>query len=307
MTLDPLKLSQDLMCADSVTPDDGRGLKVIADVLRPMGFACHDLVFEEEGYDTVHNLYARIGEGSPNFCFAGHTDVVPPGNLAAWRYDPFASQVHEGKLYGRGAEDMKTAIAAFVVAAERFLGKHGGTPPKGSLSFMLTGDEEGPGVNGTPKMLDWARHQGEALDVCLVGEPTNPTYLGEMAKIGRRGSVICELTINGKQGHVAYPDQADNPVTKLVEILHQLKTTKLDEGTVYFPPSNLEVTTMDVGNKAVNVIPESAFARFNIRFNDQHHSSDLIKWIHGVCKQVHEDYVLETRVSGEAFLTPPGE
>lgn len=308
MTSDTVRLAQALIRQPSVTPDNGCGAGVMREYLEPLGFTCHDLVFSDEN-ETVHNLYARIGEGSPNFCFAGHTDVVPPGNLAAWREDPYAAIIDEGRLYGRGAEDMKGATAAFAVATARFLAKYGGRPPKGSISFLLTGDEEGPGINGTPRMLDWLREHGEPLDVCLVGEPTNPETLGEMVKIGRRGSIITQLAVHGKQGHVAYPDLADNPVTKLIAILHTLKAEKLDEGTVYFPPSNLEVTTVDVGNPSVNVIPEAARATFNIRFNDLHHSDDLKRWIESVCRQICGEggYQLHFRVSGEAFLTPPGE
>lgn len=307
MTVDPLELSQALMREESITPDDGRGIAVVRAALEPLGFTCHELVFEDDEHGKVHNLYARIGEGSPNFCFAGHTDVVPAGNIAAWRSGPFDAKVNNNKLYGRGAEDMKTAIAAFISGAAEYLENHGGKPPKGSISFLLTGDEEGPGVNGTPKVLEWMREHGEPLDVCLVGEPTNPNELGEMVKIGRRGSIITELTVKGKQGHVAYPDQADNPVNRLVAILNELKAEKLDDGTVYFPPSNLEITTIDVVNPAVNVIPETAHARFNIRFNDQHHSDDLKTWIESVCQKHALDFVLKHRVSGEAFLTPPGE
>lgn len=308
MTSDTVRLAQALIRQPSVTPDNGCGTAVMREFLEPLGFTCHDLVFSDEN-ETVHNLYARIGEGSPNFCFSGHTDVVPPGNTAAWREDPYAAKIDEGRLYGRGAEDMKGAIAAFAIAAKRHLEQHGGTLPKGSISFLLTGDEEGPGTNGTPPMLEWLREHGEPLDVCLVGEPTNPEQLGEMVKIGRRGSIICRLEVQGKQGHVAYPDLADNPVTKLVAVLHSLKTEKLDEGTVYFPPSNLEITTVDVGNPAVNVIPEKAQAVFNIRFNDQHHSDDLKRWMLGVCDQICGEggYTLHFRVSGEAFLTPPGD
>lgn len=307
MDLDTVALARELIRQPSVTPDNGRGVGVMRRFLEPLGFTCHELVFSDAN-ETVHNLYARIGEGKPHFCFAGHTDVVPPGNLAAWREEPFSAHIAEGRLYGRGAEDMKGAIAAFAIATAQFLKKHNGQMPKGSISFLLTGDEEGPGTNGTPRMLDWLRRENELPDVCLVGEPTNPEVLGEMVKIGRRGSIITELHVQGRQGHVAYPDLADNPVTKLVAVLHALKTERLDEGTVYFPPSNLEVTTIDVGNPSVNVIPESAMARFNIRFNDQHHSDDLKRWMAGVCERICGEggYELRHRVSGEAFLTPPG-
>lgn len=305
MIFDTVALAQALIRQDSVTPDDGRGLSVVKQVLEPLGFTCHDLVFEDAENGRVHNLYARIGTEAPHFCFAGHTDVVPPGNVAAWRDGPYSGHVIEGRLYGRGAEDMKGAIAAFIVASANYLKnvEH----IKGSISFLLTGDEEGPGVNGTPKMLEWLHNRGEKIDACLVGEPTNPAILGEMVKIGRRGSLICEIAVTGHQGHVAYPALALNPVTKLVEILHILKTEVLDQGNEFFPPSNLEVTTIDVGNPSVNVIPERAVARFNIRFNDMHHSNELKQWIKAVCERVHDKVELKFRVSGEAFLTPPGE
>lgn len=305
MTLDPIALTQALIRQASVTPDDGRGIAVAKAALEPLGFTCYDLVFEDEEHGRVHNLYARIGTEGPHFCFAGHTDVVPPGNAAAWREDPYSGHIADGKLYGRGAEDMKAAIAAFISATAGYLAAHGGEP-KGSISFLLTGDEEGPGVNGTPKVLEWLHARNETIDACLVGEPTNPQVIGEMVKIGRRGSLICEITVNGRQGHVAYPALADNPVTKIVNILHALQNEKLDEGTVYFPPSNLEVTSVDVGNPSVNVIPAHAFARFNIRFNDQHHSAELIEWIQTVARNVDPTAELKFKVSGEAFLTPPG-
>lgn len=305
MTLDPIALTQDLIRQPSVTPDNGCGIAVAKAALEPLGFTCHELIFEDEEHGRVHNLYARIGTQGRHFCFAGHTDVVPPGNIAAWREEPFSGHIADGKLYGRGAEDMKAAIAAFIAAASRYVKKN--SDFNGSISVMLTGDEEGPGVNGTPKILEWLHRRSEKIDACLVGEPTNPAILGEMVKIGRRGSLICEVMVIGHQGHVAYPALADNPVTKLVEILHALKTETLDEGTVYFPPSNLEVTTIDVGNPSVNVIPERAFARFNIRFNDLHHSEELKAWITAVCAKIHEKVELKFRVSGEAFLTPPGE
>lgn len=306
MASETLLLTQALIQAPSTTPDDGCGIAVMRAFLEPLGFECHELVFEEVGFEKTHNLYARIGEGSPNFCFAGHTDVVPAGNLAAWRYEPFSAHVAEGRLYGRGAEDMKGAIAAFAVAAKNFIAENPSF--NGSISFLLTGDEEGVGVNGTPKMLAWLRERGEPLDVCLVGEPTNPEVLGEMVKIGRRGSMNTLLTVRGKQGHVAYPALADNPVSRMVRILARLKAEVLDEGTEFFPPSNLEVTTVDVGNPSVNVIPEQAVAKFNIRFNDQHHSDDLKQWIHAICEEECEEggFELNFRVSGEAFVTPPG-
>lgn len=308
MLIDALALTKDLIRQPSISPDNGCAVGVLKAALEPLGFACHELVFTNENGEEVHNLYARIGDGSPNFCFAGHTDVVPPGNESAWHTPPFEPVEKDGKLFGRGTEDMKAAIAAFAAAASMYLEKHGGTVPHGSISFLIAGDEEASGLGGTPRVLEWMREQNEVLDVCLVGEPTNPDFMGEMLKIGRRGSIITELTVHGKQGHVAYPERADNPTAHLVAMLHELKTTTLDEGGEFFPPSNLEVTTMDVANPAVNVIPESAFARFNIRFNDQHHSDVLKAWIETVCRKHSPEgnYTLKHRVSGESFLTPPG-
>lgn len=300
---DPVLLTQGLIRECSITPDQGNGIAVAKVALEAIGFTCTELVFGE-GSEKTHNLYARIGEGSPNFCFAGHTDVVPTGNEAAWRFPPFAAEIAEGRLYGRGAEDMKAAIAAFIAASARHIEKHGMS--KGSISFLLTGDEEGTGEHGTIKMLEWLKAHYEPLDVCLVGEPTNPEAIGEMVKIGRRGSMNTEIIVHGKQGHVAYPHLADNPVNKLVAILNALKTHVLDEGTAYFPPSNLEITNIEVGNASVNVIPEKASAKFNIRFNDLHQSDKLKQWIRSICEAIHKETEIKFRVSGESFLTPPG-
>lgn len=305
MSADTLSLAQSLMRCPSITPREGGALDVLQQVLEKEGFVCHRLLFEEAGADPVDNLYARYGTHSPNLCFAGHTDVVPVGDEASWTYPPFEAQVHDGVLYGRGAEDMKGAIAAFVVAATRFIHGHK-TAFKGSISFLITGDEEGVAINGTKKMLGWLKEKGEVLDACIVGEPTNPSAIGEMVKIGRRGSMTCTLTVHGKQGHVAYPHLADNPVTPLVAILHKLKSTTLDSGNAYFPASNLEITTVDVGNPAVNVIPSTAVAKFNIRFNDLHSSHELEKWLRRICSEITQNYELLVRVTGEAFLTPPG-
>ena len=299
----PLALARALIRCESVTPADGGALDVLQEALQTLGFTCHRLPFEEPGTATVDNLYARRGESRPNFSFAGHTDVVPTGERAQWSREPFAAQVEDGVLYGRGASDMKGAIAAFVAAVSRFGAVGDGA---GSISLLITGDEEGPAVNGTRKVLDWLAERGETLDVCLVGEPTNPQELGEMVKIGRRGSLNGTLRIAGRQGHVAYPMLADNPLPRVVALLNALLALKLDEGTDHFQPSRLELTSIDVGNEATNVIPGSAAARFNVRFNDRHTGANLERTIRACLDATGEPYTLTTEVSGEAFLTPPG-
>ncbi|WP_158047019.1 succinyl-diaminopimelate desuccinylase [Skermanella pratensis] len=302
--LDPVALTRALVRCRSVTPADAGALDVLQGVLEPLGFVCHRLRFEEEGTAPVENLYARLGTKGPNLCFAGHTDVVPPGDPAAWAVDPFAGEIVDGKLYGRGASDMKAAVAAFTAAVARRLGS-AGTPP-GSISLLITGDEEGPAVNGTRKVLDWLADRGEVLDACIVGEPTNPNYLGEMIKVGRRGSITGYLTVHGTQGHVAYPHLADNPLPRLVRMLAALTAEPLDRGNAHFQPSTLAITTIDVGNPADNVIPAKGSASFNIRFNDEHTSDGLKDWIRRTCDAVGGRYDLDFRVSGESFLTPPG-
>ncbi|MBC7905614.1 MAG: succinyl-diaminopimelate desuccinylase, partial [Rhodospirillaceae bacterium] len=247
------------------------------------------------------NLYARLGNSGPNFCFAGHTDVVPPG--PHWTVDPFGGLVIDGRLFGRGAADMKGAIACFVAAVARFL-KAG--PAKGSISLLITGDEEGPAVDGTKKVLDWLAERGEKLDFCLVGEPTNPRHLGEMMKIGRRGSLNCKITVFGAQGHAAYPHLADNPIPRLLEMLRRLTDSPLDEGSAHFQASTLALTTVDVGNPATNVIPGEARAGFNIRFNDLHTGQSLEEWIRRTLDGVGGEYECAIEVSGESFLTQPG-
>lgn len=274
-------------------------------VLEELGFVCHRLPFSDTDTPDVDNLYARLGEASPNFCFAGHTDVVPLGNPDAWSVDPFGGEVIDGVLYGRGATDMKSAIAAFVEAIRRFLDRQDGGFG-GSISLLITGDEEGPAINGTEKVLDWMAANGETIDVCLVGEPTNPQKLGDMIKIGRRGSLSGVLTVTGVQGHTAYPHLADNPLPRLVKMLDAIAGTPLDDGTDHFQPSNLQLTSVDVGNAATNVIPAEATARFNIRFNDLHTGESLTQWLHDRCAEVGGAYDLAVKVSGEAFLTPPG-
>lgn len=296
--ISPLPLAQALIRCPSVTPHDEGVMEVMRKELERLGFRVM-----RQRFDEVENLYARIGSEGPNFCFAGHLDVVPVGDLSAWDYDPFGAEVHGGVLYGRGAEDMKGAIACFTAAVERYLTAH---PLKGSISLLLTLDEEGPAENGTVKMLEWLKEHGEILDICLVGEPTNPHRLGEMIKIGRRGSLNCALIVSGRQGHVAYPELAENPIYRLMRILTRLKSEPLDEGTKFFPPSNLEVTSIDVGNPATNVIPAKAAAKFNLRFNDSQTAKNLKMWIQEICEEEDGEFELEMRVSGEAFHTNPG-
>jgi succinyl-diaminopimelate desuccinylase len=303
--IDPVALARALVRCRSVTPADDGALAVLEAALAPRGFRCVRLPFSAPGTDDVDNLWARAGAGRPHFCFAGHTDVVPVGDAKGWTVDPFAAELRDGELWGRGAADMKGAIAAFAAAADRFLASRG-AGFAGSISLLITGDEEGPSVNGTRRVVDWLEANGEAVDFCVVGEPTGERALGDMAKIGRRGSMNVTLLVRGAQGHVAYPHLADNPIHALVRMLAALAAAKLDDGTEHFQPSSLQVTTVDVGNRATNVIPASAAARFNIRFNDLHTSRSLEAWIRRTLDAVGGDYALDVQVSGEAFLTPPG-
>lgn len=304
--IDPIEFASALIRRPSVTGTDAGALDTLQKQLEALGFTCKRYPFGE-GEAFVDNLYARLGTQAPNFCFAGHTDVVPTGDTAKWTQEPFAGQVKDGQLWGRGAADMKGAIAAFVGAVSELLA--GGWSPKGSISFLITGDEEGPAQNGTKMLLPAIAADGEVIDHCLVGEPTNPDHMGEMIKNGRRGSINTVLTVNGTQGHVAYPHRAVSPLPKLIEILSEITARELDEGSDFFQPSNLEVTTIDVGNTAENVIPETATARFNIRFNIHHSGASLSEWIEGVVAKAREgfDGEIETsiRISGESFLTQP--
>jgi len=303
--LNALDLSRAMIACPSVTPEDGGAQKVLQDALAGLGFTCHSQTFSDDNTPDITNLYARIGSASPNFCFAGHTDVVPVGDPDSWQDDPFSAAVKDGVLYGRGAADMKTAIACFAEAAALFLEKHG-ADFGGSISFLITGDEEGPAINGTRKLLEWTKEQGEVLDACLVGEPTNPTSLGEMIKIGRRGSLNGTLTVHGVQGHTAYPHLADNPIHRLVKMLDVLSAEPIDDGTDHFQASTLQVSTVDVGNPATNVIPGKATAVFNVRYNDLHTSATIDSWLREKLDAVGGEYELDIYVSGESFLTPPG-
>jgi succinyl-diaminopimelate desuccinylase len=270
---DPVAIARDLIRCPSVTPAAGGALAYLQDVLTSAGFAAERVSFSEPGTPDVDNLYARIGSGSPHLVFAGHTDVVPPGNETAWTHPPFGAEIAGGLLYGRGAADMKGAIACKLAAALDYLSAAG--RPKGSISFLITGDEEGVALNGTIKLLKWAAARGEKFDHCILGEPTNPNALGDMIKIGRRGSLNATLIVTGTPGHVAYPALADNPVRGIVVLMSALMSAPLDGGSTHFDPSNLEFTSVDVGNKTVNVIPGEARARFNIRYNDRHTRDSL--------------------------------
>jgi succinyl-diaminopimelate desuccinylase len=270
MSADPLAIARDLIRCRSVTPAEGGALKYLERALKHAGFDVHHLAFSEPGEDMVENLYARIGTAAPNLVLAGHTDVVPPGDESAWTHPPFAAESDGTALYGRGAVDMKGGIACALAAVLDHLSAHDGKPVKGSISFLISGDEEGVAVNGTPKLLKWAAEHGERFDHCILGEPSNVEALGDTIKIGRRGSLNGHLVVSGKQGHVAYPERAENPIRGLVTLVAALLEAPLDNGTEHFPPSHLEFTSVDVGNKTVNLIPGEARARFNIRFNDAH-------------------------------------
>jgi len=301
--IDPAALAAALIRCESVTPKDAGALDTLEAALGPLGFDCARLAFGE-GAARVENLYARLGDGAPTFCFAGHTDVVPAGAPEAWSRDPFGGALADGWLYGRGAADMKGAVAAFVAAVSRYLADAG--PPRGRIVLLITGDEEGPAVNGTRRVLEWMRAKGERIDACLVGEPTCRERLGDTIKIGRRGTITGRLQVHGAQGHVAYPERADNPIPRLVRTLAALDGTALDEGTEHFEPSNLEITTVDVGNPAANVIPAAARATFNIRFNDRHTGDSLARWLREICAAHAGAHELNIEIGGECFLTPPG-
>jgi len=302
-----LSLTRDLIRRPSVTPVDAGALDVVETALKPVGFETHRLVFSDVGTPDVDNLFAKIGTGAPHLVFAGHTDVVPTGDVARWRHPPFDAEIVDGRLFGRGASDMKGAIAAFMAATIDYIRTNG--PPAGSISFLITGDEEGPSINGTAKMLDWARARGEKFDHCIVGEPTNVHALGDTIKIGRRGSLNGVLRVIGKQGHVAYPHRAENPVPVIARIVAALSSHALDDGTPHFDRSNLEVSSIDVGNPAVNVIPAQARAQFNIRFNDLWTPETLKAHIRDVVAEAAGDARVELDfmpVNAVSFLTQPG-
>ncbi|HEX4295876.1 MAG TPA: succinyl-diaminopimelate desuccinylase [Rhizomicrobium sp.] len=305
--MDPVELARALIRCPSVTPRDDGALDALEAALKPLGFACHRLRFEAEGTAPVDNLYARIGTRAPHFCFAGHTDVVPPGDASLWRHPPFAAEIEDGVLYGRGAADMKSAVAAFAHAASRYLREH---TLDGSISLLITGDEEGPAINGTPRMLDWLKGRGETLDHCIVGEPTSVARAGDTLKIGRRGSLTACITVTGVQGHVGYPHKARNPIPAMAALIERLSSHSLDEGTEHFEKSTLSFTTVDVGNPAGNVIPAEARAQLNIRFNDAQSPAKLKAWIESESDAISGrsgcEIALRFEIGGNVFLTKPG-
>jgi succinyl-diaminopimelate desuccinylase len=314
MTADPVAITRDLLRCPSVTPAEGGALKFLEGVLKAAGFTVHRMTFSEPGADDVENLYARIGDAQPNLVFAGHTDVVPPGDEKAWKYPPFSGTVDKSQLYGRGAVDMKGGIACAVAAVLDHLAANNGKP-KGSISFLITGDEEGIAVNGTPKLLTWAAAHGEKFAHCILGEPSNQEDLGDTIKIGRRGSLNGHLIVSGRQGHVAYPQRADNPIRGLVTLISALQAEPLDAGSAQFSPSHLEFTSVDVGNKTVNLIPGEARARFNIRFNDCHTLDSLKALIEQRAAKAAQDLAAGEKINfafkwepsnAGVFVTQPG-
>lgn len=289
---------QSLIRCASVTPKDDGVMAVFEDILKPLGFECTRLK-----YDEVENLYARRGTQQPNFCFAGHVDVVPPGDLDAWSHDPFAADVENGILYGRGAVDMKGGDAAFLAALQEYLQDH---DPQGSISFLITGDEEGVAVDGSVRVVEWLQERGEIIDVCLLGEPTSVDTVCDTIKNGRRGSLTGTLSVAGKQGHVAYPDIAQNPLPRMTKLLAALDDLELDQGNDNFQPSNLEITTIDVGNQISNIIPAKGTATFNVRFNDEHTAESLERLIRETLDDVGFEYMLDAHCSAHPFVTKTG-
>ena len=303
--INELKLAKELIKFPSITPKDAGVMRFLEKKLKKMGFKTKILNFKEKNFQPVKNLYARLGSKGPNFCFAGHLDVVPPGNIKDWTVNPFRPSIKKGHLIGRGANDMKGSVAAFVSAVIVFLNNNKSF--NGSISLLITGDEEGDAVNGTKKVVDYLKKRNEKINFCLVGEPTNPNKLGEMIKIGRRGSLSGKIEIIGTQGHVAYPHRANNPSTIIIKILNELKNIKFDKGTKNFQPTNLEITKINIDNIADNVIPKTANATFNIRFNNKHSSGSIKKRINKILSKINKKnkskFKIDYRVSGEAFLT----
>ncbi|MBG1232763.1 succinyl-diaminopimelate desuccinylase [Aestuariivirga litoralis] len=299
---------QDLIRCRSVTPDEGGALSYLEKLLGDAGFACHRLTFKAEGTPDVENLFARFGTAQPHLCFAGHTDVVPPGDESKWAHPPFAAEIADGKIFGRGATDMKGSIAAFAAAALDHVAQKGVKP--GSISFLITGDEEGPAINGTVKVLQWMKENGHIPDHCIVGEPSCVDRLGDTIKIGRRGSLSLVVTVDGRQGHAAYPHKADNPVPKLARFIDRIGGLALDKGNEHFDPSTLAVTTFDVGNKATNVIPAQAVAKFNIRYSPELNAAALNALIQGEADKVKVElggtWTIEAHEGADAFITRPG-
>ena len=304
---DPVQITQALIRCNSVTPAEGGALTLLESVLKPAGFTCHRLMMREAGTPDVENLYARLGSEGPHLCFAGHTDVVNAGDEARWSHPPFAAVIADGILYGRGAVDMKGGIACFLAAALAYLKENGGLR-RGSLSFLITGDEESVAINGTRKLLQWLRAREEVIDACLVGEPTSAASLGDEVKIGRRGYLNATVVVEGKQGHSAYGEKADNPIPKLARIIDRLASARLDDGTVHFQRTSLEPTIISVPNTATNVIPGTARVNFNIRYNDLHTRHSLEAWVRDECQVAAQGakFSVSFEGSGDVFLTEPG-
>ena len=309
--MNELKLAKELIKFPSITPKDAGAIKFVANQLKKLGFRCTILEFKDKNKISkpIKNIYARLGNKSPNLCYAGHTDVVPPGNIKDWTVNPFKPIIKNNHLIGRGANDMKSSIACFISAVSKFLKKT--KKVNGSISFLITGDEEDLAINGTKKVVDYLKKKKEKIDFCIVGEPTNPKRLGEMIKIGRRGSISGTIIISGSQGHVAYPHLSNNPINTLVKICKKLNEYKFDKGNKNFQPSNLEITSMNVDNTATNVIPASARAQFNVRFNNLHTSSSLKRKINSIVKNLSKKnkckFKINFHVSGESFLTKPNK
>tara|TARA_Y100000385_G_scaffold246637_1_gene266103 strand:- start:6457 stop:7665 length:1209 start_codon:yes stop_codon:yes gene_type:complete len=304
-TANPIELTKTLINCRSVTPENDGAIEQVSHWLEEIGFKSEILNFEEEGTASIKNLWSKMGSKGPTICFAGHTDVVPTGNIDEWSSDPFDANEVNDKIIGRGAADMKGSIASFISATNRFVKEYPDFP--GSIGFIITGDEEGCAINGTKKILTWMKSNNISFDDCLVGEPTNPNSLGEMIKIGRRGSVNGVITVKGVQGHVAYPHLADNPIPKLIKILENLISQKLDDGTEHFQPSNIEITSIDIGNTATNVIPKEASANFNIRYNDIFDREKIEEEVHNRIRSLNYDYSIKFEHSGDSFLTSPGK
>ena len=308
-TINEVFLARDLVRCKSVTPKDDGAINIVAKNLKKLGFKCQFMEFKEKGTPQIKNLYAKIGKNSPNFCFAGHTDVVPVGDLKSWTVNPFGGVIKNQKLIGRGVSDMKGSIACFIAAVSEFLKRN--KKINGSISLLITGDEETVAINGTKKVIEKLIQKKEKINFCIVGEPTNENKLGEMIKIGRRGSITGHLTIIGIQGHVAYPHSSNNPSTIIVEVLNKIKKLKLDKGNKDFEPSNLEITKINIDNTADNVIPAEAKASFNVRFNNLHTSSSIKKKLNKIfsltSKKFKANYKIRYHVSGESFLTKPNK
>jgi len=307
--IDEIRFTQELIKKPSVTPKDLGAMNVVVKHLKKLGFKCKLMSFQEKGTDKIINLYAKYGNQSPNLCFAGHTDVVPTGDVSSWSTNPFGAKIKKGYLYGRGVSDMKGGIGCFIAAVSQFLKENKNF--KGSISFLITGDEESVAINGTKKVVEYLKKKKEKIDFCIVGEPSNRSKLGQMMKIGRRGSITTHLTVIGKQGHIAYPLEALNPATPIIKILDELKSKPLDKGNKNFQPSNLEITKISIDNSADNVIPAKASATFNIRYNTLHTFSSLKKYISKIIKKYEKKYKCKTQTqfqgTGTAFLTKPNQ